>query len=90
MPAEFIAVLTPQGKLLILPGQDGKPALQFSSLRETGYANLNKQALDYMQTQVPVLQQAIDQKIKANELKSFGKYSYLKIIFTPQAVAATS
>jgi hypothetical protein len=89
VPAEFIAVLTPQGKLLILPGQDGKPALRFSMLRETGYANLNKQALDYLQTQIPVLQQAIDQQIASEKLKKFDKYSYLKLIFTPAATAVT-
>jgi hypothetical protein len=91
VPAEFILVLNPQGGLLTSPGPEGKPALKFNMVRETGYANLTQQAVTYMQTQNAVLQESINQQVKEGKLKLFdGKYSYLKIIVKPTAVTVTT
>jgi hypothetical protein len=91
VPAEFIVVLNTQGGLLTSPGPEGKPVLKFTMVRETGYVNLTQQALTYMQTQNAVLQESINQQVKAGKLKSFdGKYSYLKVIVKPTAATVTT
>jgi hypothetical protein len=86
-PAEFVLVLESNGKLMITQTTDGKQTLNSLQLRLTGYANLDNQAVNYLQTRIADLQKVIDQKIKDKGLTSYEKYSYLKLILVPQAGA---